>query len=92
MGTLIFSFRPYSLKAPAPSLGGKRVRYKPVIALTVIGPGGQDSVETLVDSGADDVVFPLHVATRIGMNLSAAFPAKPRVWEAISPLGYCMLL
>lgn len=54
---MIFPLRPYRLQAPAPSLGGSIVRYKPVIPLTVIGPSGQVTHPALVDSGADDVVL-----------------------------------
>jgi len=84
---LIFPIRPYRPKVLAPSLRGSTVRYKPVLALTVIGPGGQDIVEALVDSGADDVVFPIRVANTIGVNLSAAFVGQAQGLGGNQPVG-----
>jgi hypothetical protein len=57
---------------PTPSLGGGRTRFKPFIPITVIGPRGQDRCDILADSGADDVVFPIDLANRIGINLTSA--------------------
>jgi hypothetical protein len=63
------------------------VRYKPVIALTVIGPGGPHSVEALVDSGSDDIVFSLDVAAQIGLNLSAASAGQAQGLGGPQPVG-----
>jgi hypothetical protein len=84
---LIFPFRPYRLKVPAPSLGGGMLRYKPVISLTVIGPSGQVAHPTLVDSGADDIVFPIQVAGRIGVDLSAAVAGQAQGLGGSQPVG-----
>jgi len=75
---LIFPLRPYRLKVPTPSLGGSMVRYKPVVPLSIIGPGGQVTHPALVDTGADDVVFPANVAAHIGVDLTAALPGEAR--------------
>jgi hypothetical protein len=40
--------------------------------MTVIGPAGQETRWVLVDSASDDVVFPVDLAIRIGVDLSAA--------------------
>jgi len=48
------------------------VRHKPVIPITVIGPAGQETRSILVDTGSDDVVFPIALAQRIGIDLSRA--------------------
>jgi hypothetical protein len=63
------------------------VRYRPVIPLAVVGPGGQHSVEALVDSGSDDVVFPLDVAAHIGLNLSAATAGQAQGLGGPQPVG-----
>lgn len=84
---MIFPFRPYRLTASAPSLGGRMVRYKPVIALTVIGPSGQHSLEALVDSGADDVVLPAHAASAIGVSLSTAPSSHAQGLGGMQPVG-----
>ncbi len=69
---MIFRLRGYVTPNPIPSLGGSRVRYKPVVPLRVIGPGGQYNPPVLVDSGADDVVFPIGVAPQLGIDLAHA--------------------
>jgi hypothetical protein len=43
-----------------------------VIPLTVIGPNGQWSPYVKVDTSADDVVFPLNAAARLGIDLCGA--------------------
>jgi hypothetical protein len=57
---------------PIPSLGGGFVRYKPLIPLTVIGPGGRWGPYVSVDTSADDVVFPRYVAPLLGIDLNNA--------------------
>jgi hypothetical protein len=63
------------------------VRYKPVIPLTIIGPNGQTGLPALVDSGADDVVLPVHVAARIGVDLAAALAGQARGLGGNQPVG-----
>ena len=48
------------------------VRYKPVIPITVLGPRGRVTRSILVDTGSDDVIFPVALAQRIGVDLSQA--------------------
>jgi hypothetical protein len=43
-----------------------------LITVSVVGPGGTHVVEGLVDSGADETVFPEDVAARIGVDLTGA--------------------
>ncbi|MCI0459108.1 MAG: hypothetical protein L0Z62_19295 [Gemmataceae bacterium] len=59
---------------PVPSLGGARHRDKPVIPLEVIGPAGRAAPGAIVDSAADDVVFPFALAAQLGIDLSQAPP------------------
>src|SRR5947209_19817350 len=72
---------------PVVSLGGRTVRLKPVVTITVIGPTGQDSRPILLDSGADDVVFPMPVATRLGVQLAGAPHHLASGAGARSPVG-----
>ena len=69
---MIFVLRRYLVPNPIPSLGGARIRQKPVVPLRIIGPTGDYIPNGLVDSAADDVVFPLDAAARIGIDLSQA--------------------
>jgi len=69
---LKFVLRGYRSPSPIPSLGGGTIRYKPVIPMTVIGPRTQETPFVLVDPGSDDIVFPMALAQRIGLDLSQA--------------------
>jgi hypothetical protein len=84
---LRFAVTTFRTRAPVPSLGGARVRSKPLAPLSVIGPGGQDTLLTLVDSGADDVVFPAALAPRLGIDLSAAPAGAAQGVGSAQPLG-----
>lgn len=57
---------------PMPSLAGGQTRYRPVIPLTVDGPWVRQVIYVLVDSGADDIVLPLALASQIGVDLTPA--------------------
>jgi hypothetical protein len=57
---------------PIPSLGGATARYKPLIPLTILGPKGQWNPHVSVDTSADDVVFRVATAARLGIDLSRA--------------------
>ncbi len=61
-------------------------RYKPIIGITIIGPRDGQLRQVLVDTGADDIVFPENVAARIGVDLSAALPGSSHGVGASQPL------
>jgi hypothetical protein len=66
---------PYrSRRAPSPvrSLGPAQLRYRPICAVRITGPGGNALRDGLLDSGAEDTVFPESVAPLIGLDLSQA--------------------
>src|SRR5262245_13793637 len=69
-GRVIFPFRVYNTGRPIPSLGGATLRHKPVISLYAFGPKGVGAAPVLVDSGCDDVILPVTVARRIGVDLT----------------------
>lgn len=69
---LIFSYMPTFLKRPAPTLNGAMVRYLPLLAVTLEGPGGSWPIDSRVDSGSDDTIFHVGVASKIGLDLSGA--------------------
>src|SRR5262249_7299887 len=60
-------------------------RYRPFIPLTVCGPAGMEKRPALVDTGADDVVFPLDVAPKIGISLANLPKGQARGVGATSP-------
>jgi hypothetical protein len=48
---------PVSLHRPIPSLGGGLVRYRPVVAVRLTGPGNDWLQDCLLDTGADETIF-----------------------------------
>jgi hypothetical protein len=69
---VIFPFHAYDTGVPIPSLGGNTVRHKPIIPSRIFGPIGNTSCQVLVDTGCDDVILPLAVANRMGIDLTGA--------------------
>jgi hypothetical protein len=66
---------PYHLKptpAPVVSLGGRSVRPRPIIGVTIIGPTNSRLLEGRLDTAADDTVFPEAIAAKIGIDLTNA--------------------
>src|SRR5580700_9478009 len=61
-----------STKQPIPSLGGKRVRHRPVLAVLLAGTATPQLRDGLLDTGADDTVFSDAVASAMGIDLSLA--------------------
>jgi hypothetical protein len=53
---------------------GSAARWRPLVPVRVFGPAGQfrDYARALLDSGADDTVFPFDIAVRIGVVLQPA--------------------
>jgi hypothetical protein len=56
---------------PQPSLGGGRDRPRPVLAVRVLGPGGDRILDGLLDSGSDDTIFPAWVGALVGLDLTS---------------------
>ena len=59
-------------KPVPPSLpAGSRVRWRPFVRIRIIGSNGRSrsSDRALIDSGADDTLFPLFVAQVLGVSL-----------------------
>jgi hypothetical protein len=57
---------------PVPSLGGQKVRHRPVIPVRVTGPAGTKLRDGLLDTGADDTVFTDALAVLLGIDLRQA--------------------
>jgi hypothetical protein len=82
---LRFPFRRFRPPLPVVPLGGQLVRPRPVVTVSVIGPGGSEPVDVLVDTGADDTTFSEDLATRLGIDLTHA---PTRYLTGIGPSGY----
>jgi hypothetical protein len=57
---------------PAIALGGRWVRPQPLIHVSLVGSATTRPVLGILDTAADDTVFPDYVAARIGLDLSGA--------------------
>jgi hypothetical protein len=67
-----FSYLALPSQRPIPSLGGSQIRHRPVIRVHLIGPTGSRLLAGNLDSGSDDTLFPLHLATHLGVDLTNA--------------------
>jgi hypothetical protein len=69
---MILPYMPITAKNPVPSLEGALVRYRPVVAIRLTGPANSKIRDGLLDSGADDSVFPDELAGQLGIDLTQA--------------------
>jgi hypothetical protein len=69
---VIVRYLPVRTTLPIPSLGGARIRYRPVMAVRLTGPAGSRLRDGLLDTGADDTMFEEPVATLLGVDLRQA--------------------
>ncbi len=67
---LQFPYRLFPLGRPIVSLGGRFSRPRPVVNVEIIGPTGGRNRRVLLDSGADDSVFPEALAGLLGVDLT----------------------
>ncbi|MCI0680511.1 MAG: hypothetical protein L0Y71_00285 [Gemmataceae bacterium] len=70
--SLIFPYTTFATPHPIWTLHGRQGRPRPVIFIAVVGPNGTAVEKGLLDSDADDTVFPDVVAADIGIDLSQA--------------------
>jgi hypothetical protein len=82
-----FSYRRLLTLKPVYPLGGVSARYKPILTATIASPLGNWASACLVDSGADDTVFPDTIAHQLGIDLSGA-PEGESFQAAGQPVTY----
>ena len=70
--SLLFAYRLHPAAAPVWPLGGRMGRPRPVVTVGLTGSAGSWTGTALLDSGADDTVFPDDVAALLGLDLTAA--------------------
>jgi hypothetical protein len=76
---------------PPPSLPtGATVRWRPLVPVVIIGPTGllRNFGRAVLDPAADDTVFPLDVAGRIGVTLRPATGHQVRWRGQLHPLRF----
>jgi predicted aspartyl protease len=67
---LVYPYGHFPISKPAATLGGRWVRPRPIIPVSVLGPTGLKVETALLDTGADETVFPDDVAKVIGLDLT----------------------
>jgi hypothetical protein len=70
--SMIFRYKLFPTRQAVVSLGGRWVRPRPVVSVSIIGPTNTYLTEGLLDSAADDTVLPERAAQAIGLDLSNA--------------------
>lgn len=66
-----FPYLPLPTRRPVFSLGGVRVRYRPIVPVQIIGPLGSRSFDCCLDCGTDDTIFPLPLIKILGIHLTS---------------------
>ncbi len=67
-----FPYKITRVGRPALTLGGRWVRPQPLIHLGVVAPAGTLAVLGILDTAADETVFPDYVAAKLGIDLAGA--------------------
>jgi hypothetical protein len=70
--SLRYRYRMDSVGHSVLPLSGRWVRPRPIIGVTMIGPTDSRARDAVLDTAADDTVFPEELAVKIGLNLSNA--------------------
>jgi hypothetical protein len=73
-----FAYLALPSRRPIPSLGGSQIRHRPIIPVHLIGPTGSRLLGANLDSGSDDTLFPLHLATHLGVDLTYGVEGEAR--------------
>jgi hypothetical protein len=69
---LRFRYKPVRVNHAVVPLGGRWVRPRPLITVSLIGPADTRALEAMLDTGSDDTVFPERFAAWIGLDLADA--------------------
>jgi hypothetical protein len=70
--SLLFKYVAVRMRSKAIALGGRSTRPKPLVPVTVLGPVNSRLVQALLDTAADDTVFPESLAALLGVDLTGA--------------------
>jgi hypothetical protein len=73
-----FPYLPVATLHPVYPLGGAFLRHYPIVPAQISGPLAVRLKDCLVDSGADDTIFPLSVAEKVGVDLTGAAVGEAR--------------
>jgi hypothetical protein len=84
-----FAYLALPVLQSAPSLRGAVYRYRPVVPIHLLSSANVPPVDACIDCAADDTVFPLVLAARLGINLAGSPVGAARaVGGLIAPVFY----
>jgi hypothetical protein len=86
-GPMRFQYRTLKTRRPVYPLGGRPVRYRPLVPIQVISPLGWATIDGNLDTGSDDTLFPLRLCSGLGLNLAGA-PQGESLPVGGSPIPY----
>lgn len=84
-----FDYRRLRVNRPIPTMPGATVRYKPVFHIRIEHAGVTWPIAGLLDSGADDTVFPRSLANKLGISLSG-LPVGSATSAGSKPVEYAV--
>src|SRR5438552_999013 len=86
----LYQDEPLAGAAPPTLPTGIALRWRPLIPVTIIGPGGlvRDFGRAVLDPAADDTVFPLDTARHIGVRLLPDTGHRVRWRGQLHPLRF----
>ena len=70
--SLRYRYKSVRMRTPVVSLGGRSERPRPLVSVALVGPTNTAALEAVLDTAADDTVFPEDTAAAIGLDLSSA--------------------
>jgi hypothetical protein len=73
-----FPYLPLPTRQPVSSLGGARVRFRPIVAVRLFGLLGSRLYDGCLDSASDDTLFPRFLAQTLGIDLTGAPQGEAR--------------
>ncbi len=87
--SLRFAYTLDPMNRPVLSLGGRFVRPRPILGVTLFGPSDARMRDALLDTGADETVFPEELAAKVGVDLTMAPSGTARViGHSLVPVRY----
>ena len=90
--SLLYHYVPVRVPQPVWPLGGRWVRPRPLINITLIGPTATVIRRAKLDTGADDTLFPESLAAQIGLDLTNAPVGEAKSLGAFpAPLRYAQV-
>jgi hypothetical protein len=82
---LRFTYKLLATRRAVVPLGGRWVRPRALIPITIIGPGGTFVGSAQIDTGSDDTVFSDRIAVKVGIDLTNA-PVGEAAAVAMGPV------